>query len=431
MATIYVRSSDGSDTDNGSTWALAKATLVGAAAIDAAGDTIYLSSTNNSTDSSLSFAGTASNPVSLISVNDSDEPPTVSAVGARVVLGSPANIIGSIYAYGIIFDTSTASGAGYSLQGIQTYESCTIRNNGASSASFSIGGLSSGDCNIKFRDVIVKVTATTTRIEVAHGCFFTWDGGSLESGSLCTTLFGYSGVGNTRGGQVYVSGVDLSAGPTSMNLVNASGNGNASFKFRNCKLPSGWTGLPIQSGSTEPALRVELWNCSAGADNISYWLQEPLCGEVKNNNAVYSGSFGTGTPHSLKFTSAASTNRVTRLVGPDFIEGTGTGSVTVSVEILTDNLTLTNSEVWLEVMAMSDSGSPLGTWVSNKHAEPLATPSAHPTSSVSWTSTGVTTPVKQVLSVSVSPTMSGYLIGRIVLARPSTSVFVEPRLRVV
>ena len=43
MATIYVRSTDGNNADNGSTWALAKATIAGAAAIDAAGDTVFVS----------------------------------------------------------------------------------------------------------------------------------------------------------------------------------------------------------------------------------------------------------------------------------------------------------------------------------------------------------------------------------------------------
>lgn len=37
MADLYVRSTDGSDTDNGTTWALAKAGLSGAAGIDAVG----------------------------------------------------------------------------------------------------------------------------------------------------------------------------------------------------------------------------------------------------------------------------------------------------------------------------------------------------------------------------------------------------------
>jgi len=37
MTQLYVRSTDGSDSDNGTTWALAKATATGAAAIEAAG----------------------------------------------------------------------------------------------------------------------------------------------------------------------------------------------------------------------------------------------------------------------------------------------------------------------------------------------------------------------------------------------------------
>mgnify|MGYP003394608494 FL=1 len=43
MADRYGRSTDGADGDGGTTWALAKATLAGLAAIDAAGDRIFLS----------------------------------------------------------------------------------------------------------------------------------------------------------------------------------------------------------------------------------------------------------------------------------------------------------------------------------------------------------------------------------------------------
>jgi hypothetical protein len=52
MANLYVRSTDGNNSDNGTTWALAKATVAGVAAIDAAGDTIYLSQDHNETTAS-------------------------------------------------------------------------------------------------------------------------------------------------------------------------------------------------------------------------------------------------------------------------------------------------------------------------------------------------------------------------------------------
>lgn len=435
MANLYVRSSNGSDADNGSTWALAKATAAGAAAIDAAGDTIYFASTHDETGAAamtLAFAGTAAAPVRLISANDAAEPPTASAAGAAI-RNSGANamtISGTVYGHGLTFQSGGGSSAHLNLQGTQTYEACAFIVDGTSNAVFAVGNASNGKNYVRLRECNVKLTQTTARIDLQHGAIFNWDGGSLLAGSACVALFAYSGAGNTRGGTVLASGVDLSAAPTAMNIVPSTGLGNAVIRLRNCKLPAGWTGQPVQSGSTEPALRVELSNCSSGADNIGYWLQEPLCGEIRSNATVYADDFGTGTAHSLRFASGANTSQVNRLVGPDLIVSVTAGTYAASVEVVTDGVTLTDSEAWLEVMAMSSSGSPLGVWASDKLADPLATPANQATSALAWTTTGLASPVTQKLSVSVSPVLDGYLIGRVVLAKSSTVVYVDPSLRV-
>src|SRR5574340_915503 len=91
MANIYVRSTDGSNTDNGTTWELAKLDLSGAAAIDAAGDNVYLSQVHaesTATAVSLYFAGTVGNPTKIVCVNDGAAPPTAVAITATVTVNS-------------------------------------------------------------------------------------------------------------------------------------------------------------------------------------------------------------------------------------------------------------------------------------------------------------------------------------------------------
>lgn len=114
MANFYVRSTDGSDIDGGTTWALAKATLAGALAVATAGDTIFVSDNHAETQASamtLSSQGTAASPVRILCVDDAAEPPTALATTATVTTtGSFAMAFhGFAYCYGITF--SSGSGA--------------------------------------------------------------------------------------------------------------------------------------------------------------------------------------------------------------------------------------------------------------------------------------------------------------------------------
>src|SRR3990167_2296817 len=85
MANIYVRSTDGSDADDGSTWALAKATLAGALAIATSADTIWVSQNHAETaagNKSHTFPTTPG--LRVLCGNDAAEPPTALATTATV-----------------------------------------------------------------------------------------------------------------------------------------------------------------------------------------------------------------------------------------------------------------------------------------------------------------------------------------------------------
>ena len=113
MADIYVRSTDGLDADSGATWALAKATLVGAAAIDAAGDRIFLSDNQaESTAAAVSvvLAGSLVSKTQLLSVDDSTgEPPTALLKGASVTTtgANAISVEGYAYIHGVAFNCGT------------------------------------------------------------------------------------------------------------------------------------------------------------------------------------------------------------------------------------------------------------------------------------------------------------------------------------
>jgi hypothetical protein len=149
------------------------------------------------------------------------------------------------------------------------------------------------------------------------------------------------------------------------------------------------------------------------------------------------------TPISWKVVSAANCQYPSiRLESPEIaryypqtaaeIAGWSAGmTVAVTVEILRDNATnLKDSEVWLEVNAPGTSGFPLGVLTSDAVADVLATAADQTASSVAWTTTGMTNVNKQKLSVSVVLQNKGWITARVVVAKASVTLYVDPKLTV-
>ena len=104
-------------------------------------------------------------------------------------------------------------------------------------------------------------------------------------------------------------------------------------------------------------------------------------------------------------------------------------SKTVTVEILHDSATnLTDGEIWLEVQHLGTSGFPLSSFVSDAKSDVLATSADQATSSETWTTTGMTNPNTQKLSVTFTPQEKGYFQAKVYLAKASTTVYIDPKL---
>jgi hypothetical protein len=104
--------------------------------------------------------------------------------------------------------------------------------------------------------------------------------------------------------------------------------------------------------------------------------------------------------------------------------------LTATVEIVTDNVTLKDDEAWLEIEYLGSSAQPISTRVNDRKANLTATGSNQTSSSVTWTTTGLATPVKQKLEVTFTPQMAGYVIGRVVLAKASTTMYACPKMTI-
>lgn len=458
MAEYYIRSSDGSSSDNGSTWALAKASMGsgtgGATANDLAGDTFYLSSSHaesNATGVTIAFAGTPANPSKCLSVSDagSPEPPTTVTAGASVTTtgGNSLIITGCAYLNGVTFSAGTGgnavtlalAGTGSSFTPeFQKYDNCTIRmmvTVTESTPQYLIFG-SNGAYSDKYLEFInckFKLGGSGCFIRVFGTALI--DGGRFESGSATPNggLFTGGTTGNGSNGNLTVRNFDFSALGSSLVLVN-SATYESTMTFIDCKMPAGWTGALLASGGATfgPGSRFSMYNCDDGATNYRLWI-ETYSGSIKSETTLVktSGASDGTTAISWKCVTNANANEYVGVLKTDdmaiWIDSTGS-SKTISVDILHDSATaLTDAEIWLEIDYLGSSASPIGTPASDKRATVLTTPANQAASSATWTTTGMTNPNKQALEVTFTPNMKGFLYARVCIAKPSYTVYVDPK----
>lgn len=459
MANIYVRSTDGLDTDTGATWALAKATLAGAAAIDAAGDTVYISNVHNeSTNAAISlvFAVDPANPVRIICANDAAEPPTAVSSAGVVATGNGSlyniAIQGSLYCYGVSFRAAVGNTANSSFIYLanstaahnQVYENCTfdLATTVASSnprIQMGVDGAGNTTPQVVWKNCTAKLGNALHSISL-QWVDFTWKGGSIGAGSAAvTTLF--KTAGTARNARAVIDGVDLSNAASSASLVDVTGIGNSRYVFRNCKLPAAWSGTLTTGAFVMPAQRISMYNCDSADTNYRLWI-ETYAGNIKHETTIVrTGGASDGTT-TLAWTlvTSASANALTAPLTTDEIvrwNDTVASPVTATVEIVHDAQgagaggAFTNEEVWLEVMYLGTSGVPLGSFVSNAKATVLSAASDQPSSTATWTTTGLTTPVKQKLSVTFTPQEKGFIHARVHLGKASKTLYVDPKLAVV
>lgn len=444
MADIYVRRTDGNNADNGSTWALAKLDLAGAAAIDAAGDNIYLSQVHSETTGSvvtLSFAGTASNPVKVICVNDSAEPPTAVAATALMATtgASQITINGCVYAYGIEFRGGSSGNGSINLGGPapskQKFENCIFNsfgNNSSQRVLIGTGG-ATNPCDVTWENCYVKFSNAGNGVQGGFGKLV-WRGGGMLSGGTNPTIMFYNGNNTNRIAFTWeINSIDLSAASSSLNLFQASSNGTQGY-IVNSKLPASWTGS-LFTGTRLPYDRIAMYNCDSTDTNYRLWIED-YSGSIVSETTIIrtDGATDGTTPISWKMTTSANANEyVAPLISdPISVWNDTTGSAkTITVEIIHDSVTaLNDDEVWLEVTYLGTSGYPLGSVITDHRADILATPAAQTSSSETWTTTGLTNPNKQKLSVSITPQEKGLITARVFLGKPSYTIYVDPKITV-
>jgi len=106
-------------------------------------------------------------------------------------------------------------------------------------------------------------------------------------------------------------------------------------------------------------------------------------------------------------------------------------AITATIEIVHDSVTnITDQQIWMEVQYLGTSGTPLALFVDDAAADYITAAADQADSSASWTTTGLTNPNTQKLVVTFTPQEIGIIRCRVVLAKPSYTIYVDPLLTV-
>lgn len=433
----YLRSTDGSDTDNGSTWALSKATLVGA--VGTAGETVYVSQAHAETQASgmtIAFAGNPANPNVVLCGNDGAEPPTTEAATATVSTTGQANIAftGSGYVKGLI--VQCGNGANYSnlslnaggSSAIQGFESCILRLNDSHPSSTLNISASDGAAGYEteLTNTLIKFTNQSHLFALRGKVNIR--GGGFEAGTTSPYNAFYLG-GTGAYGDVRIDGFDFSNLSSAFTMFYDAGR-PGHVVVSNCKLPAGWSanGL-VASVNGMPAARYELYNATpSGGSAIPFKIQD-FCGSITHEATIVKAA-GSAIGSAKMVTSADAKEANGGLALFDmYAEATSGAALSATVEILHDSATnLTNAEMWLEVHYLGTGGKAI--MASSHRANSLAAATDIPASTATWTTTGLATPNKQNLTVSFTPQVAGLVRATVRLAKASKTVFVDAKLTV-
>jgi hypothetical protein len=450
MANYYVRSL-AAGTADGSSWANAYLTLAAAlsAAASAAGDTFWVADDHAETQATqitLTSKGTNANPCIILCVNTHvTQPPTAKGTLATITttVASNINFAGFAYCYGITFKAgSGGSSASFNFNPTTTFgwkmEACALQLiNTNTSARLFVGLGASGsakDAYLELFNTTIQFGSVSQGISPGSGRFI-WRGtaSALTGATLPTSLFlpfaGASGVAE-------VAGVDLSAMGSGKNLVSA-GIANVAgldIYFRNCELGAS-VGIITGTVTAQGGVRVFLENCNSG--NVNYGMEHyKYQGSIVHETTIVrTGGASDGvTPISWKMVTLASgaSFRLPLESPPIYIWNDTTGSAKIlTIEFLHDSLTnLKNDDIWLNVEHLGTASLPLSIFADNRKADEFATAADQTTSSIAWTTTGLTNPNKQKLQVTVTPQIKGWFRLSVRLAKVSYTVYVDPAVTV-
>lgn len=456
MANVYVRHLAGG-TPDGVGWATAWLTLAAAMTGRTAADVIWVANDHSeSTAAAVVIACPTALGLRILGANTNvTEPPTglSSTPAAIVAVGSVSqllSIVGSAFIYGIYFKggISSSSNASIALGGASdaslVFDTCKFElRNTASTPTIRMGGNAAATelrSSITVLNSAFSFPVTGSSLALQSGDLLLRNITVETAGSAPTTLITCT---TNCSGICTIEASDLN-GCAYTNLINLSQAALHRTVIRNCKLPSGVT---VATG-TIPAMgtsSLEMDNCD-GADTNFRMARHSYTGTVLSESTIgltggaLGGQASAGTDltvFSWNMTSSANAKfPASGLESPEIVQYNSTtgGSKTVTVEFLIDSATtLYKEDVWLAVTYLGTSGFPLAVPDADSKLgilSALATTECDAgVGAATWAGEAGGAKSYKLVST-ITPQEKGYIHARVVLAKASTTIYVDPKLTV-
>jgi hypothetical protein len=436
MATYYV-DSNATGLNDGSSWTDAWTSITSSTSVSA-GDIVLVASDHSETSTTTFYIryanGTSTNPIQVISTNK-----LTSAYEAGAELLAE-NTNQDMYAGGYVrYCGLTLKQDRYSyltsIQGDTVFDDCNISHTATSAASgrgFYLGTNSVTRSRVSFIGCVFDFLAngnTNSYLIVAR------DLSEINFKNCTFTSFTNVHLFSANGGSPFAGTAIFSSCDfvSSSYLVFPDATFGGTWVLRRCRIPSGWIsgGYNRGSFSTNSPL-VEMENCSSGtlsnpASGIS--LRSNIFGDSTESYSEYrtGGANNSDRDYSFNLTTNSNAKEFTNHIESASIsKWVDSGSQTITVYIAGGS-SLNDDDFWIEVESPSEEASPTaqGKFRTTK-PDPLATPTALTSDTSSWTGTGVGT--AQKVEVAISPTIAGTVTVRCYLAKPSTTVYVDPKI---
>lgn len=436
MADLFV-DDGGSNTSPYETWAKAATTFATAVSASSAGDDIILGHDHSEAlggNTTYTFPGTSAAPNRVISCtssaggstktyNKADNIQIDSSGGVRDI-----TLVGHVKFYGV--SLKTGDDLIFTTLATTVWFDDSVIELSSAGALFL---LTAGQVSVflKNTDVNFSGGAAAAAFKLLSGSnLFEWHGGTVSwAGTQPTALFNNSKFAPI----VSVAGVDLNAITSA--LVDVSDLAVYLATFHHCLINSG---VSLITGTIALAgTKVLMSGCDDTTGNDLYRLEYvDYYGSIVHDDSIYydSGASDGTTNISWKFVTTANATEFSEpLISPPIVVWVdSTGSKTFTVQINWDSATnVQNDEIWLEVEYLEASADTDSAFANDGMADIFATPADQATNAESWTGTGgFTNENQQALAVTATVNRVGPVICRVHMGKPSTTIYVDPKVTV-
>ena len=420
MATYYV-DSNATGLNDGSSWTDAWTSISSATGAAAGDDVLFADNHSESVYPFPTFSnGDPNNPITFISTDSTtglySAGATISQPNASAMFGSSVSARGFNFemTYGVTFGGSSATPRGDVFRfdecnfiGLQPYPNTLRVSNYLKSLIFN-------SCNFLFTNSMsININAFAQSELIANGCLF----------NNFNTLITVQPVHETNPVKKFIN-----CSFPDTDYIIAVGQSAEKIELHHCNLKSGFS---LFSGTphSEEVLVINSDVSTLSNPQMGITKVGSARGEVTSSTTAYrSSGANDGTQDyswQMVSTSVAKENKVFLEAMP-ITKYVDSGSQTITVYIAGGS-SLNDDDFWIEVESPSELASPTaqGKFRTTK-PDPLATPTALTSDTSSWTGTGVGT--AQKVEVAISPTIAGTVTVRCYLAKPSTTVYVDPKI---